>query len=353
MAIDTLLWGNTRPRIRVGTSAQTNGTNYVLNQPTIKPVNIHFPKQIILNESVLDGTLTEHIIGRRGIFTCEYEYLDRPSCEYLIDIFNSSSDKYMRPNFNFWKEYKVRIVNTWELDEMGKSNQPYMGTLVFETISLESSIPSESSGSFSFNGSTKVADTALDSTLSGDMSVEMWIKTPSSFGSEKILFEGLSAGVDWTISIQSDGTIRFRTDDGSSSDLDSSNTLSVSTWYHLVVRRVNTDDKYIVVNGTQWETGSDSKAANAITGVELAATSNGFDGLAQILRVYNDNISSNFQDHMIEAMPSAVQANLKLWWDFSQGSANDLSAEGNDGIVTGTTTYYEESFPDKGYEIIT
>lgn len=348
---DSLLWGSSRPRIRLGTFAQTNGTNYVLNQPPAE-IDIDFPKQIILNESVLNIYLNEHIIKRRGIFTFDYEMLDRPSCERLIDILNSSSDKYMRPCFNFWKEYKVRCVNEWELDRMGKSNQPYEGILKFETIEGEDAIPSESSGSFSFNGTTKVADASLAATVSGNMSIEMWLKTPSSFGSTKVLFEGLSAGVDWTVSLLTDGTIRFTTDDGSADNLDSTSVLAVSTWYWISINRVNTQDKYIFVDGVGWGSQSDAKAANAITGVELGATSNGFDGLVQILRVFNDNIS-DYNAHMIEAVPSEILSNLKLWWDFSQGAGTDLSAEGNDGDITGTTTYAEESFPDKRNEILT
>jgi len=95
---DTLLWGNARPRIRVGTSTQTNGTNYVFNQPPAEVPDEHFSKQIILNESSLTIYLHEHLIKRRGIFTFDYEYLDRPSCERLRTILNSSSDKYLIRN---------------------------------------------------------------------------------------------------------------------------------------------------------------------------------------------------------------------------------------------------------------
>jgi len=350
---DSLLWGSSRPRIRVGTSAQTNGTNYVFNQPPAE-IDIYFPKQIILNESVLNIYLNEHIIKRRGIFTFDYEVLDRPSCERLIDILNSSSDKYMRPCFNFWKEYKVRCVNEWELDRIGKSNQPYEGILKFETIAGEDAIPSESSGSFSFNGSTKVANT-LASTLSGDCTVEMWIKTPSSFSSQEELFSMTSAGVVWTVSIKTDGTIEFVTDDGSSDIYNNPNLeLKVDTWHFLTIGRVNTHTKVVCIDGVCDGT-IDNKAANAITATTLGAAANAFSGYCQIYRIYNDDlVTGSFPDaHLIEAIDSSYEGNIKLWWDFSQGAGTDLSAEGNDGDVMGTTTYAEESFPDKRNEILT
>jgi hypothetical protein len=351
---DTLLWGNTRPRIRIGTSAQTNGTNYVFNQPPALVPDEHFPKHIILNESCLNIYLNEHIIKRRGIFTFDYELLDRPSCERLIDILNSSTAKYLRPHFNFHKEYQVRCVNEWELDNLEKSNQSYKGILQFETIAGESSIPSESSGSFSFNGSTKIANT-LASTLTGDCVVEMWIKTPSAFSVKEELFSMTSAGVAWTISINTNGTIEFVTDDGSSDTLTTENALSASTWYFVVVSRVDTDTKTVYVNGVSWGTQDDSKAANSITATQLSETSNGFSGLCQIYRIYNDSFSgvTQYPEHSIEAINSSYLSNIKLWWDFSQGSATDLSAEENDGTVTGTETYQEESFPDNGEEYMT
>ena len=145
MAVDKLLWGFSRPLFRIGTS------RYVLNQPTSEH-DEKFPKRIILNESSLTGYLNEHKIGNRGIFTLTYDMLDRPSSETLIDIFNSASAIYMRPHFNFWKEYLIRCVNGWELDRMGKVNKPYKGVLIFETIALENAIPDESSGSFNFDG---------------------------------------------------------------------------------------------------------------------------------------------------------------------------------------------------------
>jgi len=351
---DTLLWGNTRPRIRVGTSTQTNGTNYVFNQPPAEVPEEHFSKQIILNESSLTIYLHEHLIKRRGIFTFDYEYLDRPSCERLRTILNSSSDKYLRPHFNFYKEYKVRCVNEWELEPFGKANQSYQGMLKFETIAGEATIPTPSSGSFNFNGSTKIANT-LDSTLAGDCVVEMWIKTPSSFGSKEELFS-MAGTIVWTVSINTDGTIEFVTNDGSSATQTSTTALSANTWYFLCISRTSTSLKNIWVNGALAATKqNDSKAANSITATQLAETSSGFSGYCQIYRIYNDNFSGIYQysAHSIEAIGDAYADNIKVWWDFSQGAATDLSAEGNDGTITGTTTYVEESFPDNGSEYLT
>lgn len=350
---DTLLWGSARPRIRLGTAAQTNGTNYVLNQPPGE-YDDNFPKQIILNESVLTGYLNEHKEGHRGIFTFDYEYLDRPSCERLIDIFNSSSDKYLRPYFNYYKEYKIRVVNEWELDRFGKANQSYSGTLQFETIPLETTIPSESFGSYSFDGSTKV-DCTLAATLSGDCSVEMWIKTPSSFSAEEELFSMTSAGVSWTVTINTSGKIVFVTDDGSGDTKTSAGTLSTSTWHYVVVSRHDTSYKDIGIDDSFGTPQNDGKAANAITATTLGAATDAFSGYVQIYRIINDDTSgaTAYAQHSIEAIGSTPLGNIKLWWDFSQGSETDLSTNGNDGTTTGTETYVEESFPDNGSEYLT
>jgi hypothetical protein len=183
----------------------------------------------------------------------------------------------------------------------------------------------------------------------------MRIKTPASFGSKEELFS-MAGTVAWTVSINTDGTIEFVTNDGSSATQTSTTALSSNTWYFICISRTSTSFKNIWVNGALAATQqNDSKAANSITSTQLAETSNGFSGYCQIYRVYNDNFSgiTQYSAHSIEAIGDAYADNIKVWWDFSQGDATDLSAEGNDGTVTGTDQYYEESFPDNGSEYLT
>ena len=165
---DKLLWGNARPLFRVGTN------RYVLNQPPAN-IDVKWPKEVVLNQS-LRGKYFEHILGYRGVFVITWDYLDRASCELLKTIVDSTS-LYMRPHFNFWKEYQVRAVNGFELDRFGKVNQPYKGSLVFQTVELETDIPNESSGGMICNVNTKIEKSI---SLTDDISVEIWIKTPET-----------------------------------------------------------------------------------------------------------------------------------------------------------------------------
>lgn len=338
--LDTLLWGTARPLFRIGND------RWVLNQPPSEQDD-GFPKEIMLHESSLTGKLFEYLLGRRGIFTINFDMLDRASCEVLIDIFNSSSDKYMRPHFNFHKEYLIRCVNDLELERMGKVNKPYKGTLIFETIALEPTIPDESSGSFHFDGTTKVAKAGLS--ITGDATVELWIRTPDTLDAEKKIFVA-EGDVTWRIFVLANKKIRFQTQEGESShNLDSNATLTVNTWYHIMVRRVETDEKRIVINAEASGSAADTYAANNITSLYIGEVQDGFDGLIQIMRFYSTSISGDFDYYMIEAIPSAYVTEIEIWWDFSQGNTDDLS-NSNDGVITGVELYYKESFKDPGIE---
>jgi len=347
---DKLLWGSARPLFRIGTN------RYVLNQP-VSEHDIKFPKEIVLNQAIT-GKLYEHNLGHRGIFTVGYDLLDRPSTEVMKDILNSSSDIYMRPHFNFWKEYLIRCVNGFELDRFGKANQPYKGTLSFETINLESTIPAESSGSFDFDGFTKIDYNKGSSWITGDISVELWIKVRAFGGCDTYLAHLIQTAIGyptWYINLMTTREIKFTTtdNDGKTHNLVTTNKLELDTWYHIIVKRVNTTHKYIAVNGEIWADENDTQVANDIKEAYLCYTVDGLDGLIQIFRVYNTNvnISGHAKNLMIEAIPSSYISALKLWWDFSQGNTDDLSENNNDGVVTGTEQYQKESFPDKGYEI--
>lgn len=349
MATDKLIYGTTRPLLRIGTD------RWVLNQPPSFH-DIKFPKQIILNES-WDGELFEHILGYRGIFTINWELLDRPSVEILIDILNSSSDKYMRPHFNFWKEYKIRCMHGFELDRFGKVNQPYKGTLVFETIKLENSIPLESSGSFYLGDEDTWYTGALTDNLTGDVSIEFWVRWQDPLSGKAILW--LSdvdppQGCNWQIDTEGQGRLSFIT--GPTGNMHHMmtpiGTFVENIWYHIVCKRIDTDHKYIIVNGVSIVDEDDLKSVNNLTSLKVGHTTAAFDGHIQIVRAYDQDITE-YNKCAIEAIPSSYITNLKIWIDFSSGLGTDLSGNDNDVTLTGNSNFAEYSFPDKGYEILT
>jgi len=341
------MWGSARPLFRIGTN------RYVLNQP-VSEHGIKFPKQIVLNES-WNGKLYEHNLGHRGIFTVGYDLLDRPSTEVMKDILNSSSDIYMRPHFNFWKEYLIRCVNGFELDRFGKANQPYKGTLSFETINLESTIPAESSGCFYLGDNDYWTTGALTDNLIGDVSVEFWVRWQDPYGSKRIMyFTDIDppSGVNWQIDTETGGTLAFITGPPAVGHhmATPAGTFLPNEWYHIVCKRINTDDKYIIVDGVEKASGSDLLAANNLNSLKIGETVTGFDGHIQTCRAYDQDITA-YNNIAIEAIPSTYISNLKIWIDFSSGLGTDLSGNSNDMTLKGNSNFKKESFPDKGYEI--
>lgn len=354
---DVLLMGTARPLFRYVSGSDVY--RYVLNdKPTQIQIPLPFPEEEILNRGVFSPySIWKTSKGYRPNIIVAFDTLDRPSIEQFLTIAESGNSFYMRPHFNFYKEYEVVCLNARSaLQRIGIVTQPYLGALYFtgkENITTHSI----SQGALSLDGSTKVANT-LASTLAGDCTVEMWIKTPVAFSVKEELFSMTSAGVNWTIYIGTDGILDFITDDGSEHSLKSLVAMETSSWYFIQIMRYSTDDKKTRIldskgNNISTNTNNDSKAANAITATTLAATSNGFSGCCQIYRIYNENTDTSNLAHSIEAIENDYQDDIKLWWDFSQGGATDLSDEGNDGTVTGTETYSKESFPDNGVKVLT
>lgn len=345
---DKLIYGTARPLWRIGND------RWVLNQPCAFH-DIKFPKEIILNQAI-KGKLFEHLIGNRGIFTLEYEYLDRPSVEILIDILNSSEDLYMRPHFNFWKEYKVRCVNGFELDRFGKVNQPYKGSLTFETIELESSIPADSSGSFYLGDNDFWSTGKLTDNLTGDVSIEFWVKWQDPLGTNAILYltdDDAPDGVDWQIDTEGQGTLSFISGPVGAMDhlVTPAGTFVVGEWYHIICKRTNTDDKVIIVDGVEKASKSDSFGANNLDSLRIGHITAAFDGYIQTVKAYDQDITE-YNKCAIEAIPSSYISNLKIWIDFSKGDGTDLSGNDNDCSLTEDENFEDYSFPDKGYEIL-
>jgi len=355
---DKLLMGTARPLLRY----ESGGVNYryVLNdQPLQIDIPLPFPEEEILNRGVFSPyTIWKTSKGFRLSCLVSYDWLERVSIETFLAIIESGNSFYLRPHFNFYKEYEVVCLNARSaLTRINTVANPYKGALLFTGKENITTHPI-SQGAFNFDGSTKVANT-LAATLNGDCSVEMWIKTPSAFSAEEELFSMTSAGVAWTVSIGTDGILDFITDDGSENSWKSLVAMKTDSWYFIQVMRYSTDVKKVRIldskgNTVSVNTGTgDGKAANAITATTLGAAANAFSGDCQVYRIYNENTDTANLAHSIEALDSGLEGNIKLWWDFSQGNATDLSDEENDGTITGTSAYSKESFPDNNQKVLT
>lgn len=351
---DKLLMGTARPLFRYGNN------RYVLNyKPSMIEIPLPFTEEYVPNKGVFSPKkLFKHSDGFRPEAAVTWQYLDRVSVETLLSIFENDEYFYMRPHFNFYKEYEMLCLNKGELTRINTTANPYKGTLLFTGRETVTTHP-VSSGAFDFNGTTQIADTSLIYSIAGDITLELWIKTDAIFIYNKVLFESTSGTPAWSIQMDreyhadpdSAWSIAFWT--GGTHKIETDYLMADNSWHFLQIRRIGTQ-KYILIDGVQKATGGDSFGTNNIVGVKLGDTTNGLTCLCQILRVFNDDLNEDYYSrHSIEALDATAYNNLKLWWDFSQGNANDLSVHGNDGTITGTETYSEESFPDNGQTYLT
>ena len=119
------------------------------------------------------------------------------------------------------------------------------------------------SGSVSFDGGSYLtASSNLLSTLAGEFSVSLWLKTSQSFGSQNdyawagagvIAADSPNAGAKDLIPVAlTGGQVAFNVGDGISDDtLNSSATVNDDTWHHVVVTRsLSTGARQIFIDGT-------------------------------------------------------------------------------------------------------
>jgi len=352
---DESRYGTARPLFRI------LNDRYVLNDGCM--VKCRFPKVPIVNRGVT-GNEFEHIKGYRGFFELTFYKIDKPSqnlLETIIDVdADSANPLYMRPHFNWHKELNVRCLNGLEFDELlERIDAGYKAVLQFTSIPLETSSNIRSYGSFYLGDQDYWTTGALTDNLTGDVSIEFWVRWQDPLGTKAILYltdVDPPNGVNWQIDTEGSGTLSFITGPtGAGSHLvTDAGTFEVNKWYHIVCKRINTDDKYIYVNGVEVATASDLLGANNLNSLKIGHTTAAFDGHIQILRAYDSDIDvvTYGQNLMIEAIPSAYITALKIWFDFSKGDATDLSGNSNDGTLTGAENYYSESFPDSLYEML-
>lgn len=349
---DESRYGTSRPLFRIDTD------RYVLNDGC--KVKCRFPKVPIINRGAT-GNEFEHIKGYRGLFELTFYKIAKPSqnlLETIVDVdADSANPLYMRPHFNWYKEFNVRCLNGLEFEELlERIDAGYKVTLYFNSVPLETSSNIRSYGSFLNNGTTFINSPAL-TPITGDASVDFWVKWHSMAGGIIYVTDQNSPDlINWQIDSEPNGKLSFITGVGGPAHHLASNTVFTDgVWYHICCKRINTDDKYIYVNGVLDASASDTFVANDLVRLRVGHATAAFDYPIQIARLHSGDISGDLDEIMIEAIPSGVLSNIKVWWDFSEGNApySDLSGNSNDGTLTGTEAYYSESFPDNLHEMLT
>jgi hypothetical protein len=176
-------------------------------------------------------------------------------------------------------------------------------------------------GSVSFDGGSYLtASSNLLSTLAGEFSVSLWLKTSQSFGSQNdyawagagvIAADSPNAGARDLIPVAlTGGQVAFNIGDGVSDDtLNSSATVNDNTWHHVVVTRsLSTGTRQIFIDGTLDSSdiastvlldspvlltiGAKSDASDPNPASPGYNGSNGYEGLLDDVQIYNRVLSS-------------------------------------------------------------
>jgi hypothetical protein len=176
------------------------------------------------------------------------------------------------------------------------------------------------SGSVSFDGGSYLtASSNLLSTLAGEFSVSLWLKTSQSFGSQNdyawagagvIAADSPNWGAKDLIPVAlTGGQVAFNVGDGISDDtLNSSATVNDNTWHHVVVTRsLSPGERQIFIDGTlDSSKGGSTTLLNSPVLLTIGAKSdasdpdpaspdnngsNGYEGLLDDVQIYNRVLS--------------------------------------------------------------
>lgn len=150
-----------------------------------------------------------------------------------------------------------------------------------------------------FNGSSSYLDTALDLDTLTNYTISMWIKVDASPGSN-MMFAGTinsSAKTGIYLSINTNNTIRFyeRNSSTTVTSLESTDTINIGAWNHIVAVRDGGTNYIYINNGTpaSLSNNSISHSVNLTIGRAGAYTTSYFDGEIDQVRLFNTGISAS------------------------------------------------------------
>lgn len=174
--------------------------------------------------------------------------------------------------------------------------------------------------------------------------IEAWFNA-KEFGERGAII----ANDEYEVHISNRGTIQVW--DNPSSDLEGTTTISTDMWYHVASVNDGASRK-IFLNG-QFDVQSDMSSPIGDRNQELWIGNDPdlsyrqFTGLIDEVRIWN---IARTEEQIQTTMNTTLQGDeegLVAYWNFDDGSAVDLSLNGNDGRLHGDARIVEEKLPEK------
>ena len=208
--------------------------------------------------------------------------------------FNTDTNKTEYYDGTGWYE----IVDEYASGFVGPATN-YFDTKLYTGNGAAQSIGGYINGSASFNGSSSYIDTGLDLDTLTNYTISMWIKVDASPGSNMI-FAGTinsSAKTGIYLSIDTNNTIRFfeRNSSTTVTNLQSTDTINIGAWNHIVAVRDGSTNYIYINNGTpaSLSNNSISHSVDFTIGRAGAYTSSYFDGEIDQVRIFNTGLSAS------------------------------------------------------------
>ena len=206
-----------------------------------------------------------------------------------------------------------------------------------------------------------VADGPAVNSHSTEFSAIMWVNGPSGQADKRVFSEGsyTSNTPLFNIGTNSAGgyiDIYWR-DDGGSAFVNhalSEGEPFDNTWHHIAVV-ANNGTMYMYIDGEQdptvitYDPRLLSVQNTSIGGIQRAAPSHHFEGMIAQVGVFSRALSqSEIRAYMVEGL-EGDENGLEAYWPLNEGegsTAHDLSPNGYDGTISGTTEWRTEDMPN-------
>jgi len=107
------------------------------------------PEKIVNAAANASRTVSESVVGYRGVFTVHYAYLNAESRRYIARVVNTGGRVYFYPHSDDARNYLCRVATTTGIMQQLEGKALGYGPLsiAFETVTLRSSVPCESEAS--------------------------------------------------------------------------------------------------------------------------------------------------------------------------------------------------------------
>jgi len=190
--------------------------------------------------------------------------------------------------------------------------------------------------------------TGLD--ITGDHSIEAWIKPESLSNAVIVAKAGNSVNSGYSFLIQSDGSLVGRYYDSPSGNTSSANSstsvITTGEWQHIAMTAdVSSGNVKIYLNGVELTPASTTTAATSVYDNSDAFTigsnpagGDNYDGKIEHVRVWNGiRTEQEIRQYMFQE-PATDEAGLVSWWKFDNDYTDETS-NGNDLTASGSPSF--------------